>query len=313
MKMRTVFVLVCSLMVVCVAGARETKKKTKSASKATQAQPVQPQQTHVTHPETHGGSPAGEPRFQQTKAPQHVLEPPTNPTRPAGVGTSVQPKELGATTAHAATVAQPAAPPLTKEQLDESYARSQGFHSAEQYRKWKETGQLEGLANHAFTKAVPQHFNLPSNLEPGMAGATFQQDRRIEGSRNWQSAKYSVFRDYRCAWHDRLWWESHHSHMVFVMGGWYYRNAGYWFPAWGYAPSAVYLYDGPIYAYSNLPPDQIVANLQAALQQLGYYHGIVNGRLDGLTRTAIADYQRDHDLYITSAIDEPTLASLAMV
>jgi hypothetical protein len=49
-------------------------------------------------------------------------------------------------------------------------------------------------------------------------------------------------------------------------GGWYYWNAGWWYPAWGYAPNAYYAYDGPIYAYNDLPPDQVVANVQAALQ-----------------------------------------------
>jgi peptidoglycan hydrolase-like protein with peptidoglycan-binding domain len=44
-----------------------------------------------------------------------------------------------------------------------------------------------------------------------------------------------------------------------------------------------------------------------------YYHGPINGILGPLTRVAIADYQRDHGLYITSAIDEATLASLEMV
>jgi hypothetical protein len=41
-----------------------------------------------------------------------------------------------------------------------------------------------------------------------------------------------------------------------VNNGWYYWNAGYWFPAWGYAPSVSYVYDGPIYGYNGLSPDQ---------------------------------------------------------
>jgi len=98
-----------------------------------------------------------------------------------------------------------------------------------------------------------------------------------------------------------------------VLGGWYYWNNGYWFPAWGYDSTAYYAYDGPIYAYNDLPPDQTIANVQAALQALGYYHGPINGILGPLTRVAIADYQRDNGLYITSAIDESTLTSLGMV
>ncbi len=74
-------------------------------------------------------------------------------------------------------------------------------------------------------------------------------------------------------WRDRRWWDSHYNRVVFRFGGWYYWNGGYWYPAWGYDPDAYYAYDGPIYAYNDLPPDQVVANVQAALQQQGYYHG----------------------------------------
>lgn len=161
----------------------------------------------------------------------------------------------------------------------------------------------------------PQHFNLASKTKPNKAVApavNFQQGRRIEGSHNWQGSNYQVFRNYRSEWHDRDWWTHNHSRIVFVFGGPYYWNSGYWFPAWGYDPGAYYAYDGPIYGYNNLPPDQVIANVQAALQQQGYYHGDVDGLLGPLTRDAIANYQRDHGLYTTSTIDQPTLESLGM-
>jgi Putative peptidoglycan binding domain len=161
----------------------------------------------------------------------------------------------------------------------------------------------------------PQHFNLASKTKPNKSVApavTFQQNRRIEGSQNWQGSNYQVFRNYRCEWHDRDWWSHNHSRIVFVFGGPYYWNSGYWFPAWGYDPGAYYAYDGPIYAYNNLPPDQVIANVQAALQEQGYYQGEVDGLLGPLTRDAVANYQRDHGLYTTSTIDQPTLESLGM-
>jgi len=43
----------------------------------------------------------------------------------------------------------------------------------------------------------------------------------------------------------------------------------------------------------QLLPDQIIANVQTALQQDGYYLGPINGSLDSATRAAIANYQRD--------------------
>jgi Putative peptidoglycan binding domain len=173
-------------------------------------------------------------------------------------------------------------------------------------------------ATAAQAKAKPfksQHFNLASKSKPATSVApavTFQQNRRIQGSQNWQGSNYQVFRNYRSEWHDRDWWRRSHSRIVFVFGGWYYWNSGYWFPAWGYDPGAYYAYDGPIYAYNNLPPDQVIANVQAALQQQGYYHGEVDGLLGPLTREAVASYQRDHGLYTTSTIDRPTLESLGM-
>jgi len=160
----------------------------------------------------------------------------------------------------------------------------------------------------------PHRFNLPN--QPNTAKAPpvkFQQGRRIQGSQNWQGQKYAVFRNYQAQWHDRNWWHNHyHNNIVFVFGAPYYWNAGYWFPAWGYNPNAYYAWDGPIYAYNRMPPDQVIANVQAALQQQGYYRGQVDGLIGPLTRGAIADYQRDHGLYTTSTIDQPTLESLGI-
>ena len=70
-----------------------------------------------------------------------------------------------------------------------------------------------------------------------------------------------------------------------MFGAPYFWNAGYWFPAWGYYPNAYYAWDGPIYAYNDLPPDQVTANVQAALQQQGYYHGDVDGLIGPLRVT----------------------------
>jgi hypothetical protein len=153
---------------------------------------------------------------------------------------------------------------------------------------------------------------LPSTRGLGIESAKFQGTGHIEGSENWNGEKYATFRNYHHEWHDAEWWRHHHNRMVFVSGRWYYWHEGYWFPAWGYHSAAVYAYNGPIYTSHNLDPDQVVANVQAALQEQGYYHGPINGVLGSGTRAAIANYQRDHGLYTTSAIDEPTLAALGM-
>jgi len=158
--------------------------------------------------------------------------------------------------------------------------------------------------------------SYPANAanEPSteIAPAQFQQHRRIQGSDQWAGSDYQIFRSYRSEWHDREWWRSHYSRIVFGVGGWYYWNAGYWCPAWGYDPGARYSYDGPIYAYGDLSPDQVVSNVQSTLRPQGYYDAEADGLLGPVTRTAIVSYQRDHGLQTTSTIDRPTSESLGM-
>ena len=160
----------------------------------------------------------------------------------------------------------------------------------------------------------PHHFNIAKQPNTSKAPPVkFQQGRRIAGSQNWQGQQYTVFRNYKSEWHDQSWWRGHYgNNITFVFGAPYYWRAGYWFPAWGYYPNAYYAWDGPIYAYNRLSPDQVIANVQAALQDQGYYNGVVDGLIGPLTRGAIADYQRDHWLYTTSTIDQPTLRSLGI-
>jgi Putative peptidoglycan binding domain len=113
--------------------------------------------------------------------------------------------------------------------------------------------------------------------------------------------------------HDCNWWRNHFTVIVFVNSGYYYLDAGYWCPAWGYDPRYDYYdYDGPIYTYGDLLPDQVVVNVQSALQEEGYYYGTITGSLGPATRAALAAYQRDHGLVITGAIDEPTVELLGL-
>jgi len=310
-----VLVLICSFALASLAlGAQEEKKKEQPKKKGAQAGQV--------------SQPAGKPRGKPATGGK-----PMTTGKPAGAG---KPAKAGKP-AHAGKPAETgnvAGMPTGK-----GKAKGKGKHAeagqaagageatagAKQPGGGKKTGA--GKPGEAATAATtgkgaakgkpfkPQHFNLASKTKPKKAVApavNFQQGRRIEGSHNWQGSNYQVFRNYRSEWHDRDWWRHNHSRIVFVFGGPYYWNSGYWFPAWGYDPGAYYAYDGPIYAYNNLPPDQVIANVQAALQQQGYYRGEVDGLLGPLTREAVANYQRDHGLYTTSTIDRPTLESLGM-
>lgn len=176
--------------------------------------------------------------------------------------------------------------------------------------------RLKAQAKKPDIKAIKaRHANFHAQPKPEKVPAvTFNQSRRIEGSDHWQGEKYAAFRSYHPQRHDRSYYHSHYNRIELIGGGYYYWNAGYWYPAWGYNPSvSYYAYDGPIYVGSNAePPDRVIADVQASLQDQGYYEGEVDGLLGPLTRQALTGYQSDNGLYTTAAIDEPTLSSLGM-
>jgi Putative peptidoglycan binding domain len=162
-------------------------------------------------------------------------------------------------------------------------------------------------------------FNRNRNFAVNRTGnAAYYRGGKVRITNNWRGdafrgQRYAAFRNYHRQWHDRSWWRSHYDRIIFVNNGWYYWNVGYWFPAWGYAPSVTYVYDGPIYAYNGLSPDRVTVDVQEQLARAGYYDGPIDGLLGPMTREAIAAYQADNGLAITSAIDEPTLATLGLV
>lgn len=171
--------------------------------------------------------------------------------------------------------------------------------------------------------------SLPTTSVPERVGRTFspqisQADltkhtasqpaaRRNEQSKNNRSSYFDALRRHRHEWHNRDWWRRHCNTIVFVGGGYYFLDAGYWYPAWGYDPNYNYYdQDGPVYTYGNLLPDQVIANVQVVLQDAGYYFGPITGSLNVETRAALANYQRDQGLLITGAIDQPTIESLGL-
>src|SRR6266581_4886950 len=163
-------------------------------------------------------------------------------------------------------------------------------------------------------KFQKKHFNLQTNqVNTKYKTVNFNQNYKIAGAHNWKGSKYVVFQNYHPQWHDQWWWRSHHNHIVFIFGGWYFWDNYYWYPAWGYAPDSPYYYDGPIYASNpEEDPGQVVANVQSALQEQGYYQGEVDGVLGPQTRAALAEFQSAQGLEPTGAVDEPTLETLGM-
>jgi hypothetical protein len=173
------------------------------------------------------------------------------------------------------------------------------------------------------TKVAPTQINpaqIASQSGVNLQRSNLPQARTAPRARNQTIQNQSNRLDYAAAsrrtvfeMHDHNWWRQHFRVIGFAVGGFYYLDGGYWYPAWGYDPSYNnYDYDGPIYTYGNLLPDQVVANVQTQLKQDGYYFGPITGSLDSATQSAIANYQRDNGLVVTAAVDEPTVESLGL-
>jgi hypothetical protein len=302
--MKMFFVLASCLALASVVPGAQEENKPAPKKKAAPAHAAQGSQ-HAVAP---AGHPAGGPAGYRA---QHAIAPTGHPSQhavarnkstigsaTAGAGGGYRAQHALAPTGHPS---QHAITPAGNARL-----QTQRNVSTAPFR-----GAPRGQANAQRFQA--RQFNLANKPNPAITSVKFRANNQIQGSQNWQGQHYQAFRTYRSQWHDSGWWGQHYSRVGLFGGGWYYWNSGFWYPAWGYDPGySYYPYDGPIYGYNNLPPDQVVANVQTALQEQGYYHGEVDGLLGPLTRAAIADYQRDQGLYITSAIDEPTLAALGM-
>jgi hypothetical protein len=143
---------------------------------------------------------------------------------------------------------------------------------------------------------------------------TIQSKPRHKGHGNTPRRSFSeALRCHRHEWHDPNWWKQKRNTIVFVNSAYYFLDAGYWYPAWGYDPlNSYYDYDGPIYTYGNLLPDQVITNVQVALQNAGYYFGAITGSLSVETRAALVNFQSDYGLPITGAIDQPTVETLGL-
>ena len=140
-----------------------------------------------------------------------------------------------------------------------------------------------------------------------------------ERLRNWKGNVSSTNQAKQNNWNncknrkDCNWWRNRCVTIIFWDWGWWGWWDGWWYPAWGYDPYSYYGYNEPIYGYGDLSPEQIVAGVQGALQERGYYQYSIDGKMGPLTREAIARYQRDHRLPVTSGIDQATLGSLGIV
>ena len=224
------------------------------------------------------------------------------------------PAENAKTAATPATAAAPSATPAGAVNATPATATT-GAAAGQQNAGANVTGKAKKPDPQQVQQIKSQHANFRAQPKPQQVPAvTYNQNYRIQGSEQWQGPQYEVFRSYHPERHDEGWYRSRYNRVELIGGGYYYWNNGYWYPAWGYSPSyEYYAYDGPIYVgHRAQPPDQVIADVQAVLQQMGYYKGEVDGLLGPLTRQALTAYQADQGLTTTAAIDQPTLDSLGM-
>jgi Putative peptidoglycan binding domain len=166
-------------------------------------------------------------------------------------------------------------------------------------------GQKKGIANNRGKSAGNDSGNGQTTDNNVGRGKTTNNDR---------DSYAEAMRRYRHERHDHDWWKQHYIIIVLVGGGYYYQDSGYWYPAWGYDPNYErYDYDGPIYTYGNLLPDQVIVNVQNALKELGYYAGDINGSLGVNTRNALTAYQQACGLDATGVVDEATVRALGLI
>jgi len=164
-----------------------------------------------------------------------------------------------------------------------------------------------------FNQSITARNSRPINRERNLMAnrnVTVNQNQNVVINRNRVSFSQAV-NLHRHEFHDRDFWRRHFR-IVIINNNAFFFDAGFWFPAWGYFPGAYYPYDGPIYGYNDLPPDQVVVNAQVQLQRDGYYSGPIDGVLGPTTRHALAAFQADHGLAVTAAIDEATASTLGL-
>jgi len=201
---------------------------------------------------------------------------------------------------------------VARERAARERVRTERGVAATRERQFRATREQAAARNEVATAPRERGFR-------GGAAWRNTQNRNIGIVNTWRSDRfsgsaYAPFRNYTRVYHDRGWYQGHYgSSLTFVLGGWWYWNSGYWYPAWGYSSYGYYPYDGPVYTgYASLTPDRVAVQVQRQLQRDGYYAGPIDGSIGPMTRRALAAFQADNGLAVTSAIDRPTLSMLGI-
>ena len=142
-----------------------------------------------------------------------------------------------------------------------------------------------------------------TNTRVAQRESSYQPSSRYQSNR---TSEFSTQRSYARSGSSRDFWVPENVYRGWDRGGRHYYNHHYYGwnnGAWiildsGYAPDYV--------------GESIVARVQARLAQKGYYRGDIDGDAGPGTRSAIANYQADHDLRATGRINDSLLESLRL-
>src|SRR4051812_41200787 len=105
------------------------------------------------------------------------------------------------------------------------------------------TPTAQGQAHSSHQAKIAKHRPSAQHARSGASQTQNNTAVASDVSLNSKPAAYSAaLRRYHHQRHDRVWWRSHFNVIVLVRGGYYYWDAGYWCPAWGY-DSAYQYYD----------------------------------------------------------------------
>ena len=333
MKKVIAILISCSLALAASAFAQQDEQQQKPKKQRAQTERSQPENAARPAPQPRQAPPRqhvetkapsheqGAPQSSESKSKSHMTKAPQKERVNANANkeqTEQREKENNAA-AESETANKPPGPAPANEREKNEREQAGGAPGPQANKPNVQGNKLNAKVNKPDPQTVQriktQHESFRAQAKPDkIPAATFNQNYRISGAEHWQGQQYQVFRSYHPQWHDRNWYHSHYNRVELIGGGYYYWNNGYWFPAWGYDSSAqYYAYDAPIYVGSHAePPDRVIADVQASLQEMGYYQAEVDGLLGPLTREALTAYQSDHGLYTTAVIDEPTLSSLGM-
>jgi len=224
--------------------------------------------------------------------------------------------QTGTGAAAAQAAPQPAAAPTTTaapaRHADRSQKNQNGGQPKRQFRQQPATGQQQPQVHQQPSGSVQQE-----GFVSRQQSSNRQRTRRSEVDSNFVRPSINFAQATQRQHHQRHdhgWWKSRYTTIVFVSNcGYYYWDAGYWFPALGYYPQYEnFEYNGPIYTYGDLLPDQVIYNVQRALKEFGYYAGQLSGSLSAATRAALSAFQEDNGLDVTGAIDAPTVEALGL-